>query len=217
VASELVERRAATILAMGIAGYSKLLAADEEGTVARAKSLCHDLVIPKVGEYRGRIVGKSTPGSALVEFPRVEDALRCALDVQKAAADRNADLSGERRMLLRMGISFGDVRVGTEGDLQGDGVDLAVSLQVAAEPGGICLSRSAYAQSKDWVTAEFDNLGEQRLKNLARPVRVYAIRPWTISAPPTALPAYAPSPRAIPRLSVVVMPFVNLGGDSEQD
>ncbi|MBV8406527.1 MAG: adenylate/guanylate cyclase domain-containing protein [Alphaproteobacteria bacterium] len=217
VASEQVERRIATILAAGMADHSQLMVADEGGTGARAKSLCRDLFTPKVREYRGRIVGKTIRGGALVEFARVEDAVRCALDVQQAAADRNADLSGDRRILLRMGISFGDVLVGTEGDLQGDGVDLAVSLEDAAEPGGICLSRSAYAQSKDSVAAEFDNLGEQRLKDLARPVRVYAIRPPTMNAPPTPLPVYAPSSPAVPRLSVVVMPFANLCGDSEQD
>jgi TolB-like protein/class 3 adenylate cyclase len=217
VASVQIERRVATILAAGIAGHSQLMVADEEGSGVRAKSLCRDLFTPKVREYRGRIIGKSTRDGVLVEFARVGDAVRCALDVQKAVADWSADLSGDQQMLLRMGISFGDVLVGAEGDLQGDGVDLAVSLQVASEPGGICLSRSAYAQSKDWVTAEFDNLGEKRLKNLAKPVRVYAIRPRTTSAPTTALPASVSSPSAVPRLSVVVMPFANLSGDSEQD
>jgi len=111
-------------------------------------------------------------------------------------------------MLIRMGVNLGDVLIGHDGDLQGDGVNFAVSLEDAAEPGGICLSRAAYARAKDKVTAEFVNLGEQRLKNLTRAVRVYAIRPQTIDAPTTAAPAYAPSPSAVPRLSVVVMPFV---------
>jgi len=217
VASEQVERKLATILAVGIAGYSRPMAADEEGTVARIKSLCRELFTPKLKEYRGHIIKKSIRDGVLVEFASVEDAVRCAVDVQKVAADRNADVSEDRRMLFRMGVNLGNVLVRDDGDLQGDGVDVAVSLEDAAEPGGICLSRSAYAQSKDKVTAEFVNLGEQRLKNLARPVRVYAIRPQTTNAPTTASPAYAPSAPAVPRLSVVVMPFINLADDREQD
>jgi TolB-like protein/class 3 adenylate cyclase/tetratricopeptide (TPR) repeat protein len=217
VSSEQVERKLATILAVGIAGYSRLMAADEEGTGARIKSLCRELVDPKIREYHGRIFEKSIRDGVLAEFASVEEAVRCAVDVQKVTGDRNADISEDRRMWFRMGVHLGNVLIGDDGDLQGDAVDVAVSLEDAAEPGGICLSRSAYAQSKDKVAAEFVNLGEQRLKNLARPVRLYAIRPQTINAPTTASPAYAPSAPAVPRLSVVVMPLVNLGDDREQD
>jgi TolB-like protein/class 3 adenylate cyclase len=217
VSSEQVERKLAAILAVGIAGYSRLMAADEEGTGARIKSLWRELVDPKIREYHGRIFEKSIRDGVLAEFASVEEAVRCAVDVQKVTGDRNADISEDRRMWFSMGVNLGNVLIGDDGDLQGDGVDIAVSLEDAAEPGGICLSRSAYAQSKDKVTAEFVNLGEQRLKNLARPARVYAIRPQTINAPTTASPAYAPSAPAVPRLSVVVMPFVNLADDREQD
>jgi TolB-like protein/class 3 adenylate cyclase len=217
VASQQAERKLATILAADVAGHSRLMAADEEGTLARLKSLRRELIDPKIKEYRGRIIKRTTSDGMLVEFASVEDAVRCAVDVQKVTADRNADVSEDRRILFRMGVNLGDVLIGHDGDLQGDGVNFAVSLEDAAEPGGICLSRAAYAQAKDKVTAEFVNLGEQRLKNLTRAVRVYAIRPQTIDAPTTAAPAYAPSPSAVPRLSVVVMPFVNLGDDREQD
>jgi TolB-like protein/class 3 adenylate cyclase len=217
VASEQVERKFATILAANVAEYSRLLAADEEGTRARLKSLCRELIDPKIKQYRGRIGGKNTGDGMLVEFASVADAVRCAVDMQKVAADYNTDLSEDRRLLLRIGVTLGSVLIGDDGVLQGDGVDIAVSLQAAALPGGICLSRAAYAQSKDEVAVEFVNLGERRLKNLIKPVRVYAIPPQTSDASTTAAPAYAPSASAVPRLSIVVMPFVDLGDEREQD
>jgi TolB-like protein/class 3 adenylate cyclase/tetratricopeptide (TPR) repeat protein len=217
VASEQVERKFATILAANVAEYSRLMAADEEGTRARLKSLCRELIDPKIKQYRGRVGKKNTGDGMLVEFASVADAVRCAVAMQKVAADHNTDLSEDRRLLLRIGVTLGSVVIGADGVLQGDGVDSAVSLQDAALPGGICLSRAAYAQSKDEVAVEFVNLGERRLKNLIKPVRVYAIPPQTLDASTTAAPAYAPSASAVPRLSIVVMPFVDLGDEREQD
>jgi TolB-like protein/class 3 adenylate cyclase len=216
VASEQVERKLATILAADIAGYSRLMAADREGTLTQVESLRRKLIDLKIREYRGRII-ETTGDGMLIEFASVVDAVRCAIAVQKVTADRSADVAEDRRVLFRMGVNLGNVLVGDDGVLRGDGVKIAVSLEDAAEPGGICLSQAAYAQSKDKVIAEFVNLGERQLKNVTEPVPVYAIRPQTTGASTTAAPASTPSPPAVPRLSVVVMPFINVGDDSEQD
>jgi TolB-like protein/Flp pilus assembly protein TadD len=209
VALEPLEYKLAIVLAAGIA-----VPADGEGAQTLSKSLRLDVIGPMIEEYRGRIIKETVGNGLLIEFASVEDAVRCAVDMQRAAADRNADVSEDRRLLLRIGVHVGCVLVGDDGDLQGDGVNLARSLEDAAEPGAIFLSRTAYAQSKEEVTAQFVNMGERRLKDFAWPLGVYAFRPPTTT---TTAPSYASAAAVVPRLSVVVLPFVNLGGDKEQD
>jgi TolB-like protein len=208
-----VERKLAAILATDVADCPRLMAVDKEATRARFKSLRAELIDPKIEKYRGRIVEEPNGDRMLAEFGSAEHAIRCAIDMQRESADRNVGVSEDRRMLFRMGVTVGNVSVRGDGHPERQAVDFAVLLKNAAEPGGICLSRAAYAQCRDQVTAEFANLGERLLKNLNRPVRVYAIPAPTLSAA-TDL---APSRSTIPRLSVVVMPFLNLGNDREQD
>ena len=218
MAVQQAERKLVAILAADIADCSRLLAADKDGTLARVTSLRHDLIEPKAKEHHGRVVEQATGDGLLIEFDRAEDALRCAMQVQGDSVDRNEGLPEDRQLLFRMGVSLAN------GHGRGDAVALAVLLKNAAEPRGICLSRGAYAQCKDQVAAEFVNLGEQWLGNATRPVRVYAIRPPTMNgsgADASASDAHAStsgqSPSSVPRLSIVVMPFVNLGNDREQE
>ncbi|MGO8919889.1 MAG: adenylate/guanylate cyclase domain-containing protein [Stellaceae bacterium] len=210
---ERVERRLAAILATDVVGYSRLTAADEEGTLARLHNLREELIDPSVSAQRGRVF-KTMGDGLLIEFASVVDAVRCAVALQRGLAERNAGLPAETRLMFRMGINLGDVVVEGE-DMLGDGVNIAARLEAIAEPGGICLSRAAYEQSRGKVAEAFADLGERRLKNIADPVRVYAI------APPgggtgEASAAAEHLPRA-PRLSIVVLPFTNLGGDKAQD
>jgi TolB-like protein/class 3 adenylate cyclase len=213
MAPERVQRRLAAILAADVAGYSRLTAADEEGTLARLRGLRDELIDPGIGAHQGRIV-KTMGDGLLVEFASVVDAVRCAVALQRGLAERNADLPAETRIAFRMGINLGDVVVEGE-DILGDGVNIAARLEAIAEPGGICLSRAAYEQSRGKVAEPFTDLGERLLKNIAEPVRVYAIAP---SGGGTSAPAAAAEhlPRA-PRQSIVVLPFTNLGGDRAQD
>jgi TolB-like protein/Flp pilus assembly protein TadD len=209
MASDPVKRRLAAILAADIAGYSRLMGADEEATLARLKAYRSELIDPKNKQHRGRIV-KTTGDGILMEFPSVVDAVRCAIEVQLGMVERNADVPQEKRIEFRVGVNLGDVMV--EGrDLYGDGVNIAARLEGIAEPGGICISSSAYDQVRGKVPVEFTDLGEQTLKNIARPIRAYAVG-VTANAHQTA-----PLPSSAPRLSMVVLPFANLSGDLEQD
>src|SRR6266571_4496054 len=168
-----IERRLAAILAADVAGYSRLTGLDEEGTLKRLRKLRRELINPAVSLHRGRVV-KTTGDGILIEFPSVVDALRCALDVQRGMDGRNADVPADQRIEFRVGINLGDVVV--EGDdLLGDGVNVAARLEGIAEPGGICISDAAYQQVRDKVDVNFENAGEQQLKNIARPVRVYRV------------------------------------------
>src|SRR6266536_6058605 len=162
-------RKLAAILAADVAGYSRLTGIDEEGTLKRLRKLRRELINPAVALHRGRIV-KTTGDGILIEFASVVDAVRCALDFQRGMDDRNADVPAEQRIEFRVGINLGDVVV--EGDdLLGDGVNVAARLEGIAEPGGICISDDAYRQVQAKVSAEFIDIGEQQLKNIARPVR----------------------------------------------
>ena len=211
MATQRVERRLAAILAADIAGYSRLMGADEEGTLERFKALRGELVDPKIGEHRGRIV-KTTGDGILIEFPSVVEAVSCAVAVQQAMAERNAGTSQDRRIAFRIGVNLGDIIV-EDGDIHGDGVNIAARLEGIAEPGGVCISEDAFRQVRDKVDAEFDDLGEQSLKNIARPLRVYRYR--VLSAAATELPATAlPLPD---KPSLAVLPFQNLSGDPEQE
>ena len=169
-----VQRRLAAILAADVAGYSRLMGADEEGTLARLKAHLRDLVDPKIEEHRGRIV-KTTGDGLLAEFASVVDALHCATEIQRGMVERNAEVAPESRIALRVGINVGDIVV--EGDdIYGDGVNVAARLEGLAEPGGICVSGRVQEDAEGKLEIAFENAGEQQLKNIARPVRVYRVR-----------------------------------------
>lgn len=208
-----IERRLSAILAADVAGYSRLMGVDEVGTARklrehRAES---DALIARHG---GRIV-KTTGDGLLLEFASVVDAVECAVAVQKVMAERNVGVPQDRRMLFRIGINLGDILIDGD-DILGDGVNVAARLETIAEPGGICISGSAYDQVREKVAVEFTDLGEQNLKNIARPVRAYAVareRPDPDMHAGHATSSQQPAPR----LSIVVLPFANIGGDPEQD
>jgi class 3 adenylate cyclase len=175
------ERRLTAILAADIVGYSRLMGADEEGTLAQLKALHQVVIAPKISEHRGRIVDTAGDGM-LVEFASAVDATRCAIEIQRQMIERSADTPASRRMQLRVGINIGDVIV--EGErIYGDGVNVAARLEGIAEPGGICISEDAYRQIRGRVDGDFQEIGEQQLKNIARPVRVYRLRLGRARAP----------------------------------
>ena len=187
-------RRLAAILAADVAGYSRLMGADEEGTHERLKAHLRELVDPRIAEHRGRIV-KNTGDGFLAEFASVVDAVRCAVEIQRGMAEREPEVLGDRRLRFRIGINLGDV-IAEEHDIFGDGVNVAARLEALAEPGGICVSRVVRDQVRDRLDYTFVDLGEQSVKNIARSVRVYALRPETISELPEAnVPAAAPPRR----------------------
>jgi len=210
-------RRLAAILAADVAGYSRLMGADEEGTHERLKAHRRELLDPKIGEHSGRIV-KTTGDGILVEFASVVDAVRCAAEVQRAMIDREPGMPEDRRIRFRIGINLGDIIV--EGDdIFGDGVNVAARLEALSDPGGLCISRMVRDQIRDKLAYVFEDLGEQSVKNIARPVRVYALRPEAVAELPAASVLSAVSisqPAAAPRLSIVVLPFANLSNDPEQ-
>jgi adenylate cyclase len=210
-------RRLAAILAADVAGYSRLMGADEEGTHERLKAHLQGLVEPKIVEHRGRIV-KNTGDGFLAEFPSVVDAVRCAVDVQHGMIDREPEVREEQRIRFRIGVNLGDV-IAEEHDIFGDGVNVAARLEGLAEPGGICVSRVVRDQVRDRLNYTFEDQGEQSVKNIARPVRVYTWRREGIANPATANASSIPSvspPFAAPRLSIVVLPFTNLSDDPQQ-
>ena len=210
-------RRLAAILAADVAGYSRLMGADEEGTHERLKAHLRELVDPKIRERYGRIV-KNTGDGLLAEFPSVVDAVRCAVEMQRGMIDREPELPEERHIRFRIGINLGDV-IAEEHDIFGDGVNVAARLEALAEPGGIFISRVVRDQVRDKLPYPFEDLSEQSFRNIARPVRVYALRPEAIAELPAASVPSAPpvSQLAVaPRLSIVVLPFTNLSDDREQ-
>ena len=208
-------RKLTAILAADVVGYSMLASADEERTLARLRTLWSDLIAPTISVHNGRVVKRTGDGS-IIEFRSVVDAVRCAIEALNGMVERNAGLPPERRIEFRIGIHVGDVVEESDGDLMGDGVNIAARLEGIADPGGICLSEDAYRQVRDRLKEPFINLGEKELKNIARPVRVYAVK--TGAPPPASAPqASAPERPAPPRLSIVVLPFANIGGVSEQE
>ena len=214
------ERRLAAILAADIAGYSRLIGADEEGTLDRIRAIRTDVIDPAVRLCRGRIV-KTTGDGLLIEFASVVDALRCASEVQQAMAGRNAEMAVAERIEFRIGINVGDVVV-EDGDLFGDGVNIAARLEALADPGGICVSARVQEDAAGKLDLVFEDLGEQSLKNIARRVRVYRVGPpasgWPVSVdtPREALAAQAAVPPLPDKPSIAVLPFQNMSGDSEQ-
>src|ERR1051326_5478703 len=167
MSEERVERRLAAILAADVVGYSRLMGVDEEGTLAALKTLLRELVDPKIKEHRGRIV-KRTGDGALVEFASVIDAVRCAVEIQREMAERNAGTKPDRRIEYRIGINVGDIII-DEGDIYGDGVNVAARLEALAEPGGICVSRMVRDQVRDRLDFAFEDKGDQQVKNITRP------------------------------------------------
>jgi adenylate cyclase len=189
-----VQRRLAAILAADVAGYSRLMGADEEGTHERLKAHLRELVDPKIKEHRGRTV-KNTGDGLLAEFPSVVEAVRCAAELQRGMADRNAEIPEDKRITFRVGINLGDVIAGPD-DIYGDGVNVAARLEALAEPGGICISRVVRDQIRDKLIYPFEDRGEQSVKNIARSVQVYALRPEAIAElPATSVLATAPRRR----------------------
>jgi adenylate cyclase len=240
-----IERKLAAILAADVVGYSRLMGLDEEGTLAQLRAHRRALVDPKIREHRGRIV-KTTGDGMLVEFASVVDAVRCAVEVQRGMAERNAGVPPQRRIEFRVGINLGDIIV-HDNDIFGDGVNVAARLEALAEPGGICVSQAAHDQVRDKLGVTFEDIGEQAVKNIARPIRTYRVRfegvefagatPKMVTPQRKRLIAWiaacvvllvcatgagwyvmrpAIGPGA-PRLSIVVLPFANVSHDPEQE
>jgi TolB-like protein len=205
-------RRLAAILAADVVGYSRLMGADEEGTLERLKALRRELVDPKIAEHHGRIV-KTTGDGILVEFASVVDAVRCAVSVQQAMAEWNTGTGADDRIELRMGLNLGDVIV--EGDdLYGDGINIAARIEALADPGGVFVSNTVHDQVRDRLPFVFEDLGEQQVKNIARPVRVYRVRD-AAAAEATSTQPSLPLPD---KPSIAVLPpFANMSGDAEQE
>ncbi len=204
-----IQRRLAAILAADVAGYSRLMGGDEEGTFAALTAHRAELIEPCIAEHRGRVV-KTTGDGLLAEFASVVDAMRCAVAFQEGMRERNSDIPEDRRIEFRIGVNLGDIIV-EDDDIYGDGVNVAARLEALAEPGGICLSGDAYRQVKGKVDAAFADMGEQRVKNIAEPVHAYRV----VLA--NAAGDDSPAAALLERPAVAVLPFTNLSGDPEQE
>ena len=217
MSGERVERRLAAILAADVAGYSRLMGLDEEGTLAALKGHRRAVVDPKIAEHRGRIV-KTTGDGMLVEFASIVDAVRCAVDVQRQMAERNVQVPSQRRIEFRIGLNVGDIIIDDK-DIYGDGVNIAARLEALAEPGGICVSRIVRDEVRDKLNFSFEDMGEHQVKNIIRPVLTHRVRFDTpaneaIAAAVTATRSARPLPQ---KPSIAVLPFANMSGDAEQE
>src|SRR6202041_2222807 len=210
-------RKIAAILVADIVGYSRLASADGDRTLSRLRGLRSDMIDPAIDAHHGRIV-KRTGDGIIIEFRSVVDAVRCAIEVQTGLIHRNAGVQPERRIEFRVGIHLGDVVEESDGDLMGDGVNIAARLEGIAKPGAICLSEDAYRQVKGRLDLIVSDLGQTELKNIAEPIRVYSLEvgaaAQAASPAPSSAPAEKPAP---PRLSIVVLPFTSLGVDVEHE
>ena len=207
-----VERRLAAILAADVVGYSRLMSADEAGTLARLKALRRDMIEPKIAEHSGRMV-KLMGDGALVEFPSVVAAVQCAVEIQQAVAERTTEMLEDRRIAFRVGINSGDVII--EGDdIYGDGVNIAARLEGLAEPGGICISAKVYDEVSGRLDLNFEDQGDQEVKNIPRPIRVYKV----VLSPVPSKPGASVAPPGLPdKPSIVVLAFQNMSADPEQE
>ena len=208
-------RKIAAILVADVVGYGRLAGADEDRTLARLRALRSDLIDPTIAVHHGRVV-KRTGDGILIEFRSVVDAVRCAIEVQNGMIERNGGLPAETRIEFRVGIHLGDVVEEADGDLMGEGVNIAARLERVANPGAICLSEQAYWQVKGRLDLAVSDLGPTQLKNIAEPIRLYSLQ---VGAAAQAKPVSAPPPEKStpPRLSIVVLPFANIGGEPEQE
>jgi adenylate cyclase len=207
-----MERRLAAILAADVVGYSRLIGADEEGTLARLTALRDEIIDPKIAEHNGRIV-KLMGDGMLAEFASVVDAVRAATEAQRSIAEHNAGRPEEKRIVFRIGINLGDVVIDGD-DIQGDGVNVAARLESLAEPGGICISGSLHEQVRDRLDLAFEDMGEQEVKNIARPIRVWR---W-FEAARAGSTATVSEPLPLPdKPSIAVLPFDNMSDDPEQE
>ena len=210
-------RKLAAILAADVVGYSRLAGLDEDRTLARLRALRSDLVDPTIAVHTGRVV-KRTGDGTLVEFRSVVNAVRCAIEVQNAMLERNAGVPPERRIEFRIGIHVGDVVEESDGDLMGDGVNIAARLQGIVQPNGVCLSAAAYEQVRDKLKVDFEDIGDKELKNIARPVRAYRVALNRETEKELTVPVPSGGKLALPdKPSIAVLPFQNMSGDPEQE
>jgi len=212
-----VERRLAAVLAADVVGYSRLMEVDEAGTLARLKTVRLELIDPAITKCKGRII-KTTGDGMLVEFQSVTEAVRCAVDFQERMARRNRDMPASRALLYRIGINLGDVIV-EGGDIFGDGVNVAARLESLADPGGICISAAVRDQVGDRLEVGYEDHGEQQVKNINRPIRVFKV---LLTGQSVDASSADPVPRALPdasprKPSIAVLPFINMSGDAEQE
>src|SRR5215472_15203483 len=216
------KRKLAAILAADVVGFSRLAGADEDRTLARLRTLRSDLIDPTIAIHHGRVV-KRTGDGILIEFQSVVDAVRCAIEMQTGMVERNAGLPFERRIDFRIGIHLGDVVEESDGDLMGDGVNIAARLEGVVKPGGICLSEDAYRQVKARLSLTVNDLGTIQLKNIPDPIRVYSLEvgPATQAKAPSQSepePDKSSVRLALPdKPSIAVLPFQNMSGDPEQE